>query len=306
MGRSHVLSRSFTWHWGWVTFVITHHSPTLHLSPHIQHCQSPQRITIMELTALNLINLQTLLLSIPIVALSITNFYFTGHALHTFGEYFPPGSYEWQNPGQGYTQPKGPAKQVTLRYDYAPENMILVSTALSILAGLFGIAGFWTARKVRSYLLFPSISLIDQLSCANTRRKKSPKLSTFWATSTLSTSTAAFVATFISIIVSSVKYESRANTTCRWSEGRMSNPQPFTCTREIVACELINFLTETNWADNRRVCRETKGARVILVPLTVLTFVSVALYGLRIYMLRNVKSVDDSAEERVEGLQREE
>jgi quinol-cytochrome oxidoreductase complex cytochrome b subunit len=105
--------------------------------------------------------------------------------------------------------------------------------------------------------------------------------------------------------VSSVKYEVLANSTCKWSEGRFSNTQ-LTCTRELVACELINFLTETNWADNRRVCRETKGARVILVPLTVLTFVLVALYGLRIHMSKTVKSVDDGAEERVERLQEEE
>jgi hypothetical protein len=127
----------------------------------------------------------------------------------------------------------------------------------------------------------------------------------FWSRSTPSVSTASFVATFIFIIVSSVKYESLAHSTCRWSEGRFSQAQ-LTCTRELVACELINFLTDTNRADNRRVCRETKGARVILVPLTVLTVVLVALYGLRIHMLKTVKSVDDSAEERVERLLREE
>jgi hypothetical protein len=105
--------------------------------------------------------------------------------------------------------------------------------------------------------------------------------------------------------VSSVKYESLANSTCRWSEGRFSKPQ-LTCTRELVACELIDFLTDTNWADNRRVCRETKGARVILIPLTVLAFVLVALYGLKIHMLKTIKSVNDGAEERVERLQGEE
>jgi hypothetical protein len=105
----------------------------------------------MELTALTLINVQTLLISISVVALSIMNFYFTGHALQTFGTYFPPGSYDWQNPGQPYSQPKGPAHKVQLRYDYSPENMILVSTSLSILAGFFGITGFWIARKVRPH-----------------------------------------------------------------------------------------------------------------------------------------------------------
>jgi hypothetical protein len=103
----------------------------------------------MELTALTIINVQTLLISISVVALSILNFYFTGHALRTFGIFFPPGSYEWQHPGQPYMQPKGPAHEVQLRYDYSPENMILISTTFSILAGLFGIAGFWIARKVR-------------------------------------------------------------------------------------------------------------------------------------------------------------
>jgi uncharacterized protein YneF (UPF0154 family) len=110
----------------------------------------------MELTALTLINVQTLLISISVVVLSILNFYFTGHALQTFGKYFPPGSYDWKNPGQPYRQPEGPAHEVQLRYDYSPENMILISTTLSILAGLFGIAGFWIARKVCPILLtFP-------------------------------------------------------------------------------------------------------------------------------------------------------
>jgi hypothetical protein len=127
----------------------------------------------------------------------------------------------------------------------------------------------------------------------------------FWSTSTLSASTAAFVASFISIIVSSVKYEHLANTKCRVGEARSSNPT-LTCTRELVACEIIDFITDTNWADNRRACRETKGARVILVPLTVLTFVMVALYGLRTYMQKAVKNVDNGAEERVERLQGEE
>jgi hypothetical protein len=77
-----------------------------------------------HLTVLSLINIQILLISIPIVALSITNFYFTGHALQTFARYFPAG------------------------YDVSPENMVLVSTAFSIVAGLFGVAGFWIARTV--------------------------------------------------------------------------------------------------------------------------------------------------------------
>jgi hypothetical protein len=105
----------------------------------------------MQLSALTLINVQTLILSIPIVALSILNFAFTGHALKTFAEYFPPGLYEWKNPGQPWTPPseRPPAHAVRLRYDYSPETMILVSTAFSIIAGFFGVAGFWFARNVR-------------------------------------------------------------------------------------------------------------------------------------------------------------
>jgi hypothetical protein len=105
----------------------------------------------MEPTVLTLINVQTLLISISVVALSILNFYFTGHALQTFGRFFPPGSYDWVNPGQPYKYPRDPTHKVQLRYDYSPETMILVSTAFSILAGLFGIAGFWIARKVRPH-----------------------------------------------------------------------------------------------------------------------------------------------------------
>lgn len=106
----------------------------------------------MELTALTLINAQALLISFSITALSILNFYFVGHALKTFAEWFPPGSYEWKNPGQMWEwPPKNPPHEVKLRYDYAPETMALVSTSFSIIAGLLGIAAFWLARNVRTY-----------------------------------------------------------------------------------------------------------------------------------------------------------
>lgn len=105
--------------------------------------------------------------------------------------------------------------------------------------------------------------------------------------------------------MSSVKYEQLANTVCRKGEAWGSNPR-LTCTRELLACEMIDYFTDTNWADNRRLCRETKGARVTLVPLTVLTFALVVLYGLRMYILRDNKGGEESAQERVERLQAEE
>jgi hypothetical protein len=103
----------------------------------------------MVFTASTLINVQTLLISIPLVVLSVLNFYFTGHALQTFARYFPPGMYEWIMPGQPW-MPVGqrPEHKVQLTYDYSPETMILVSTAFSLTAGLFGIAAFWIAKKV--------------------------------------------------------------------------------------------------------------------------------------------------------------
>lgn len=45
---------------------------------------------------------------------------------------------------------------------------------------------------------------------------------------------------------------------------------------------------------------------MILVPLTVLTFTLAALYALRIHMTKALKSVDESAEQRVARLQSEE
>jgi len=129
-----------------------------------------------------------------------------------------------------------------------------------------------------------------------------------WTYSTLGAAIAAFISSFVSIIVTSFKYEHLANTKCRFGEGRegITNPK-LHCTRELLACEMVNFITDTNWADNRRACRETKGARVVLVPLTVLTFVMIVLYGLKIWLMpKSVKKVDDNAEERVERLQGDE
>jgi hypothetical protein len=137
---------------GQVTFVIKHYSPILHPHINISTLQSSQRVAIMELTALTLINFQTLLISISVVALSIVDFYFTGHAIQTIEKYFPPGAYDFQSPGQPFSRPKDPANEVLLSYSYLPETMILVSTGLSIFAGLLGIAGFWFARKVGPHL----------------------------------------------------------------------------------------------------------------------------------------------------------
>lgn len=156
---------------GSATFDIRPHAPSSR-PQHLNTALFPARstsIAIMELTALTLINVQTLLISISVVILSVLDFYFTGHALNTFGRWFPPGTYEWQNPGQRYMPPTGPAHKVQLIYDYSPENMILVSAALSIIAGLFGIAGFWFARKVRlqsSHLLL--------IHCADIRPATEP------------------------------------------------------------------------------------------------------------------------------------
>jgi hypothetical protein len=106
----------------------------------------------MVFTVSTLITVQTLLISVPIVILSVLNFYFTGHALKTFSEYFPPGVYDWISPGEPWT-PVGerPEHKVQLTYDYSPETMILVSTAFSLIAGFFGIAAFWVAKKVSQH-----------------------------------------------------------------------------------------------------------------------------------------------------------
>jgi hypothetical protein len=66
--------------------------------------------------------------------------------MNTLAYWFNAGSYAWLGPYGGGKQ--WVRNHVTLKYDYSNENVELVATSFSLVAGLLGVLGFRATRKV--------------------------------------------------------------------------------------------------------------------------------------------------------------
>jgi hypothetical protein len=77
--------------------------------------------------------------------------------------------------------------------------------------------------------------------------------------------------------------------TCDVADGEQDPYTVFRCSRELVSCTLLPFVADTNWADNARMCRETKASRLLLIPFTLLSAVLVGVYGMRVYAARRTE-----------------
>jgi hypothetical protein len=77
--------------------------------------------------------------------------------------------------------------------------------------------------------------------------------------------------------------------TCDASDGETDAYTVFTCSRELVSCNILPFIADHNWADNARMCRETKASRLLLIPFTVLSAILVVVYGMRMYAVQKTK-----------------
>jgi hypothetical protein len=104
------------------------------------------------------------------------------------------------------------------------------------------------------------------------------------------------------IIYTSVHNDAMSHSTCDFWDGYIDG-HIFTCTREVAACNIIKSITDTNWADNNRICREAKAGRLMLAGIVVISALSFAAGVGRWWLRRTAK---ESADERVGRLTRDE
>src|SRR5689334_7762377 len=83
------------------------------------------------------------------------------------------------------------------------------------------------------------------------------------------------ILTLVAIIYTSVHNDFNAKSTCVYYEGHRDG-HLFGCTRENAACQIIKSITDTNWADNDRICRELKASRLIIAGIVSVTALSLA------------------------------
>lgn len=72
----------------------------------------------------------------------------------------------------------------------------------------------------------------------------------------------------------------------------------FTCTREQVACRLAHYLNPIDLLLDSSYCREARSARLLLIPLTMVSAFLLVIYGIQVIMMHRNTSVEDMAVDR--------
>ncbi|KAF2032063.1 hypothetical protein EK21DRAFT_87446 [Setomelanomma holmii] len=129
---------------------------------------------------------------------------------------------------------------------------------------------------------------------ANQKLPSTPLTSTLF----LAPSILAFLLSLVAIIYASVHNTQISHSTCDFWDGYIDG-HVFTCTREVAACNIITSITDTNWANNARICREFKAGRLMLSGTVAINALIVGAGLGRWWVRRNLK---ESAEERVDRL----
>jgi hypothetical protein len=88
---------------------------------------------------LPIINISALVLSLTLIILSILTIYWTDHAIHNFD--FSQHSVLWNM--KQWRSPDAKEHFVNMFYDGVNENMVFASTALTMCAGIAGIAAYF-------------------------------------------------------------------------------------------------------------------------------------------------------------------
>jgi|SRR5690242_17028448 len=94
-----------------------------------------------------ILNSSLLFFSLALIAISPAVLYFTIHGMKMMDSVWLQRSYTWY---RGPSYDMDTKHQVTLLYEVSNEHMILAAAAASVLAGVFGIAGFFLAGRVCS------------------------------------------------------------------------------------------------------------------------------------------------------------
>lgn len=94
---------------------------------------------------LHILNGGALFVSLALVGLSPAILYLTSHGMRLMDKAYPQGSYEWYRGPNWDIHTK---HNVRLMYESTNEYMMFTAAAVSALAGLIGIVGFFMTFKV--------------------------------------------------------------------------------------------------------------------------------------------------------------
>ncbi|KAH7075173.1 hypothetical protein FB567DRAFT_597104 [Paraphoma chrysanthemicola] len=233
----------------------------------------------MSSKTLTALNISFLVTSIILIILSSVDLYMIIHPIQSLKIWFPAGRYEWRDRpyGSGWQKVTG---HVSLYYDTRNEDLELAATAFALTTGVLGLVGFFVAKK-------------------NNKQAGSTPLTTVFL---VLPSTITLFLSLIAIIYTSVHNKFNNDSTCTYIDGYRDG-HLFGCTRENAACHIIKSITDTNWADNDRICRELKAGRLIIAGIVSVTALSLAAAAGRWWVRLEKK---ESANERVARLVGEE
>lgn len=96
--------------------------------------------------------------SIILIIVSLTSFAITGHAFYLMATHFPGDEYIWFGP-PGSPFDSWNFRMVTLAYDWSTEDLIFVSSGISVVAGLFGVVTWVQGRRAEKVILIPQCVL---------------------------------------------------------------------------------------------------------------------------------------------------
>ncbi|KAH7064400.1 hypothetical protein BKA63DRAFT_572308 [Paraphoma chrysanthemicola] len=227
-----------------------------------------------------MLNSVVLFLSLALVSISIASIYLTAYGMKLMDREHPSGHYDWYR-GPWWDTDLIP--QNMLRFDDANEAVIFTTGAISCIAGLIGIIAFFVSLKPfkitklstsRIFLLLPA--------------------------------TIAFLMTLVGLIYATVIFKSNHHGQCYWENGYYPN-NTFICTRELAACNIVSYFRQTRY--NRfmpQVCGATQTGRHLIAPLFAVSTLLFAVAIAKVVMGSQETVTRETADERVERLQREE
>jgi hypothetical protein len=244
----------------------------------------------------SLLTTTSLLASLALLIVAITNCQLTYHSSTTLAFFFPAKEYAWLGaPGskEHYDivyRGEEASHKVFLTYDGKSEYAVWVSCGVGILAGMSGLVGWGVGCKVCCSIvslskchLLPSsrqhlLILYDDI--LTTPPTQTPRFSPLSTILTLSLAILTLLTSLVSLIYTSAHRANLQRSTCHVDDSKRDPNTVFRCSRELVACKLLPFIADTNWADNARMCRETTASRMLLVAFAGLAAVLVGVGGM--------------------------
>ncbi|KAJ8117053.1 hypothetical protein OPT61_g1657 [Boeremia exigua] len=226
-----------------------------------------------------------LFVSLALLGISPAAIYLTIHGVHRMNKAWPQGSYQWY---RGPSWDMDTHHTVRLMYESTNEPMIYTAGVMGAFAGLVGILSFFITRK--------------------TTKPTAQRSTLLWQ---VLPGTLTLIITLIAFVFTQVVFDTDNKGKCDWTQGY--NPSNvFQCTREQAACNIVGYFTmgteriQEIYDTKRIICGETQTARHLVAPLFVSSLLMCAFAVGKILVERREKRFIESADERVDRLEKQE